>query len=374
MISEFIDQYLNNYKNYKPRWNYEDGCVLKGVDDLYRCTGYEKYGSFVKRYADSYISSEGVLTGFNPKRYYLDDINSGKVLFKLYEETGDEKYRKAIDNLYYQIQIQPRTREGNFWHKDIYPYQVWLDGLYMVMPFYIKYEKCFGSEDRLSDIYEQFLIVRKRLRDSITGLYYHGYDETRTERWADKIKGVSPNFWCRAMGWLAMALIDVLEEMHEGIKNTNSEFEHMFLELMESLLKYQDENTGMWYQVVDKAAENGNYPETSGTLMIAYSLLKGSRMGYLPGYYGEFGFKAFRGTIDKYLTKTSEGYELGGICSVAGLGNNPYRDGSYEYYISEKITANDPKGVGAFLMAYSEIMQMDCSAMNSGLNNKKVLN
>lgn len=357
MIKEFIDQYLSNYENYKSSWNYEDGCVLKGVMDLYESTGDKQYFEFVKKYAASYIDDEGNLEGFNPKRYHLDDINSGKVLFDLYEQSGDKKYRQAIENLYYQILVQPRTREGNFWHKDIYPYQVWLDGLYMVMPFYIKYEKKFGSKEKLQDIYNQFVAVRKRLRNPSTGLYYHGYDESRTERWANKETGVSRNFWGRAIGWYVMALVDVLGELDDNEKAIHKEIKLMFIELMDIMLKYQDKETGMWYQVVDKVKSEGNYLETSATLMISYSLLKGSRLGYLSKEHKEAALKAFDGTVKQYLIETDGRYSLDGICSVAGLGNVPYRDGSYEYYLSEKIVSNDPKGVGAFLMAYSEVIK-----------------
>lgn len=356
MIQKFIDDYIKNYRNYKESWNYEDGCVLKGALDLYNSTGEEKYRTFVLKYADSYIDVDGNIKGFNPRNYHLDDINSGKVLFDLYEFTKDERYKMAIQHLYEQILIQPRAQESNFWHKDIYPYQVWLDGLYMVMPFYIRYEKRFGSKERLADICGQFLNVRKYMRNTEKGLYYHGYDESRKEAWADKETGLSSNFWGRAAGWFVMALIDVLEEMDEEMFKQYKELRVMFEEAIAGLLKYQDTKTGMWYQVLDKGGEEGNYLETSATLMIAYSILKGCRLTYLPKEYRNYGQKAFNGTLEKYFI-CSEG-KLGGICSVAGLGNTPYRDGSYEYYIGEKVVFDDPKGVGALFMAYNEVLKV----------------
>lgn len=355
MINEFIEAYLQNYHSYKDRWNYEDGCVLKGAWDLYRSTGAESYKDFVLGYIGAFIDKDGNIKGYDPQRYHLDDINSGKVLYDLYGMIEDTRLTNAIERLYEQIKIQPRTKNGNFWHKDIYPNQVWLDGLYMVMPFYIKYEKKFNNCRNISDVVNQFINVRNYMKNDKTGLYYHGYDESRQEAWTDKETGVSPNFWGRAEGWFMMALVDVLEEMN-GMAAFQEELGEMFREAIDSLLKYQDEKTGMWYQVMDRGQDEGNYLETSATLMIAYSILKGCRLGFLRPEYKQYGMKAFNGTVEKYLILTENKTVLAGICGVAGLGNTPYRDGSYQYYISEKIVSNDPKGMGALLMAYSEVL------------------
>jgi unsaturated rhamnogalacturonyl hydrolase len=358
MIQKFIDEYIKNYQNYKENWNYEDGCILKGIWDLYKSIGEERYKTFVLKYLNQYIDINGNIKGFNPTRYHLDDINSGKVLFDLYEATGEERFRKAIEHLYKQITIQPRTKDGSFWHKDIYPNQVWLDGLYMVMPFYIKYENRFGSKEKLPDICNQFLNVRKYMRNIETGLYYHGFDESRKEAWADKETGLSSNFWGRAEGWFVMALIDVLEEMDEEMLKQYKELGEIFEEAILGLLKYQDSETGMWYQILDKGKQEGNYLETSASLMIAYGILKGCRLGHLLKEYRYYGLKAFNGTLEKYLIYSEGNPLLYGICSVAGLGNNPYRDGSYEYYIGEKVVFDDPKGVGALLMVYNEVLKV----------------
>jgi len=357
MIDGFIQEYLHNYRSYKDKWNYEDGCVLKGAWDLYRSTGAERYKDFVLGYIDGFIDKDGNIKGYDPRNHHLDDINSGKVLFDLFGAIQETRLTNAIEHLYEQIKTQPRTKEGSFWHKDIYPNQVWLDGLYMVMPFYIKYEKKFNSGRNLTDIVSQFINVRKHMKDARTGLYYHGYDESRLESWADDITGVSPNFWGRAEGWFMMALADVLEEMKGMSAEFYEELLYMFREAIDGLLKYQDPSTGMWYQVIDRGQEEGNYFETSATLMIAYSILKGCRLGLLEQGYKQHGVKAFNGTINKYLTVDGDRAVLSGICGVAGLGNTPYRDGSFNYYISEKIVSNDPKGVGALMMAYSEAMQ-----------------
>lgn len=358
-VEKFIDGYIKDYKSYKPSWNYEDGCVLKGALDLYSATDDEKYKTFVLKYLDEFIEKDGKIKGYHMENHHLDDVNSGKVLFDVYKMTGDEKYKKAIETIFNQVKTQPRTNEGNFWHKDIYPHQVWLDGLYMVMPFYIKYIKNFGDLKDLSDIVNQFANVRRLMYDNEKKLYYHGYDESRKEAWSDKKTGVSQNFWGRAEGWFVMALVDMLEEMDERMESEKDALLKIFNEAIDGLIIYQDEKTGMWYQVLDKGGEKGNYQETSATLMISYSILKGVRLNLLPQKYKEHGVKAFEGTVNKYLVEDEGKLALGGICSVAGLGNNPYRDGSYDYYISEKVVCDDPKGVGALMMAYSEIIKIN---------------
>lgn len=354
MVELFIKDYIRNYKNYKERWNYEDGCILKGCLDLYEATHDEEYMNFIYRYMDNFIEPNGNIKNYDIEEYNIDNINSGKVLFFLYEITKDEKIKKAIELLYSQLKTHPRTKSGNFWHKKIYSNQIWLDGLYMAMPFYTKYEKYFNNSSNFHDIVNQFLNVRRYLFDEEKKLYYHGHDETRQEKWADIEKGTSKNFWLRAMGWFLMALVDVLEETIEY--KTFNKIKDLFKEAINGVLIYQDD-TGMWYQVIDKKTLKGNYLETSGSLMISYAILKGVRLGILPYDYKEFGEKAFQGTINQKLVKINGKYELDGICEVAGLGGNPYRDGSFTYYISEKIVKNDPKGVGALLMAYSEIIK-----------------
>ncbi|AOY76079.1 glycoside hydrolase family 88/105 protein [Clostridium formicaceticum] len=361
-IVEFIDFHINHFKKYKEKWNYEDGCVLKGALDLYHSTGEKKYLDFVQRYLTETITEDGKIAVYEMEEFNIDNINSGKVLFDFYEITKEEKYRKAIEVLYQQLENHPRTQEGSFWHKKIYPNQVWLDGLYMAMPFYAKYEKLFNASKGFGDIYQQFMTVERRIKDAETGLYYHGYDESRKERWSNPDTGLSLHFWGRAMGWFVMALVDTLEIIEADFSNAE-EIKKIFVETIDALLKYQDKASSMWYQVVDQGTREGNYLETSGTLMIAYGILKGVRLGYLPENYRTFGQKAFDGTVEKYLD--TENQQLKGICGVAGLGNVPYRDGSYEYYISEAITPNDYKGLGAFLMAYSETLAYNKDNDNS---------
>ncbi|SHI69869.1 unsaturated rhamnogalacturonyl hydrolase [Geosporobacter subterraneus DSM 17957] len=354
-ILDFAEHYINNYKRYKEKWNYEDGCIFKGALDLYKATQDKKYFQFVLDHINEAITEEGSILKYEVEEFNIDNINCGKVLFDLYEATGDGKYVKAIHKLYEQLKRHPRTEEGNYWHKKIYPNQVWLDGLYMAMPFYAKYEKEFKGTNAYEDIYKQLKVVRERMFDDEKSLYYHGYDESRKERWSNPETGLSPNFWSRSMGWLLMAFVDILEILDRETSQW-TEIRDMFEEAVAGVLKYQDVESSMWYQVIDKPEEEGNYLETSGTLMIAYGILKGVRLGCLPDCYRVFGEKAFEGTIKKYLD--IEKKELGGICGVAGLGNMPYRDGSYAYYISEPILPNDHKGVGALFMAYGEVLKL----------------
>ncbi|AEH50494.1 glycoside hydrolase family 88/105 protein [Pseudothermotoga thermarum] len=360
-VERFINEYLSSYKPYKGRWCYEDGCVLKGSWDLYRVTGNQRYLDFVSSYFENFIDEQGNVKGYNLENYALDDICPASVLIDFYEIEKKEKYRKALDLFYKQIISHPRTKIGNFWHKKIYPNQIWLDGLYMVMPFYTKYAKKFlNFEEALKDIVNQFLNVRKYMWDEKKKLYYHGYDESRVQEWADKITGLSKSFWARAQGWFMMALVDVLDAITDIDKSQYfNSLADIFVEAAYGLINYQDEETGMWYQVIDQVRPD-NYLETSATLMFAYSFLKGFRLGLLGSEFKDRGLKAFDGTVKKYLVEKDGKLSLHGICSVAGLGwyENRYRDGSYKYYLSEKVVSDDPKGVGPLMMAYSELLNI----------------
>lgn len=335
-------------------WNYIDGCMITALLAMSDITGDARYFDFAESFIDWFVLDDGTIRTYDRKKYNLDDINEGRVLFPLYAKTGKEKYKKAAENLYRQIREQPRTFEGNFWHKAIYPNQVWLDGLYMGQVFYVLYEKHFGTGN-FADTLSQFQQVRAHMHDPKTGLYYHGYDQTRKAFWADPVTGCSRSFWLRAIGWFTIALVDILEELPEGPdKDTLT---GIYRELMESLVHYADPETGMYYQVVDQAGREGNYLETSGSSMIAYAMLKGARLGILSEDYADRGTKTFEGIVNKYLSFSGDTLNLGGICLVAGLGpeDNRRRDGTYEYYISEPIVENDAKGVAPFLLCYTEI-------------------
>ena len=343
----------------KATWDYIDGCMIMSLLELYSVTENKKYFDFAEKYIDHRVTEDGTIIGYKKDDLNLDNINEGKNLFTLYDLTGKEKYAKATKNIYQQILEMPRTKEGNFWHKKIYPNQVWLDGLYMAQPYYMEYEKRFNDRKNYKDIYNQFFNVEKNIRDAATGLYYHAYDAEREAFWADPQTGLSKNFWLRALGWFSMALLDTLTIADEKTED----YEHllnMYRDLMDSLLEYQSPE-GMWYQVPNFPGRDKNYLETSGSSIIAFCLMKGARLGYLPKEYSEHGVRAFKGICDKYLSEVDGNMSLGGICLVAGLGpeTNKRRDGSYEYYMSEPVVKDDAKGTAPFLLAYAEMCRLE---------------
>ena len=348
---------LEKLREGKPvAWNYIDGCMLTCLLELSRITGEPRFADFVRTVGEHFIQDDGSIRTLQPEKCNLDDINEGRILFWLYERTGEEKFRLAADRLRQMLRDQPRTFEGNFWHKKIYPNQVWLDGLYMAQPFYALYEKNFGSGD-YADILRQIKTVRARMYSPEKGLYFHGYDASKTAFWADPETGCSQNFWLRSLGWFSVALADLMEILPQA---EAEQLAPIFRELMENVRSYADPETGMYWQVPDQPGRAGNYLETSGSAMLSYAMLKGARLGLLEAEFRALGEKTFHGILERYLRFTDEGIDLDGICLVAGLGpeNNRHRDGSYEYYISEPVVKNDAKGVAPFILAYTEIKRL----------------
>ena len=343
----------------KSKWNYIDGCMIKAVLQMYDLTKDEKYLKFADDFIDYRVFEDGTIDGYSIGEKNIDNVNAGKTLFELYDLTGKEKYKKAADLVYSQIEIMPRCQNEarSFWHKDIYPNQVWLDGLYMGQPFYMEYETRFNDKKNYPDIFNQFFNVVKNMRDEKTGLYYHAYDSSKEMFWCDKTTGLSKNFWLRALGWYSMALLDTLTKADNSYQPEYDQLKQIFIDLMESMVKFQDES-GMWYQVVNMGGREKNYLETSGSAIMAYSMLKGVRLGFLPESFRAYGKKAFHGICDRYLKEKDGRLSLGGICLVAGLGGPQMRDGTYEYYMSEPVVEDDAKGVGPFLLAYTEIRRL----------------
>jgi rhamnogalacturonyl hydrolase YesR/polygalacturonase len=343
---------------YPGRWTYDHGLVLKGIESVWRTTGDKQYFEFIQQQMDHFITDDGSIRTYSLNEYNLDNLNSGRVLLFLYKETRAEKYRKAAALLREQLKTHPRTSDGGFWHKKIYPSQMWLDGLYMGEPFYAEYAATFHDDSAFDDIAKQFILMERHARDEKTGLLYHGWDESRKQRWANPQTGQSPNFWARAMGWYAMALVDVLDYF-PAKHPERTELIAILNRLARAVAKYQEPNSGLWYQIVDKGNAKGNYFESSASCMFVYALAKGVRNDYLPSSYLRVAENGYRGIVKQFLKTDANGQlNLEGTVSVAGLGGNPYRDGSYEYYLSEKVVTNDPKGVGALLLAASE-MEMD---------------
>lgn len=349
----------------KAGWNYIDGCMLKAILDLFHATEEKRYATFVEKYVDSLIDEDGNIAGYFKEDYNCDNINEGKVLFDLFDFTGKLKYRKAIDLLYSQITHQPRTDSGSFWHKKMYPNQVWLDGLYMVQPFYMAYERKFHENRNYRDVFTQFENVFHHMRNAESGLLFHGFDESRVSFWANPDTGCSPNFWSRSLGWYAMALVDTTEQLDEVFFYEYQTLQEQLRLLIDALLCYADPETGLFYQVTNAGSFTGNYLETSGSCAIAYSILKAVRLGYLPSYYWEDGKQIFNSVLHHKFVKTDSGYELKDICLVAGLGGYPgkgdykLRDGSFAYYISEPKVSNDAKGIAPFLYAFAELLRKE---------------
>ncbi len=342
----------------KSKWNYIDGCMIKAVLAMYSITKDEKYLKFADDFIDYRVAEDGTIDGYDIHEKNIDNVNAGKTLFELYDLTGKEKYRKAIDLVYSQLEIMPRTPNGSFWHKDIYPNQVWLDGLYMGQPFYMEYETRFNNKKNYSDIYNQFRFVIENVRNPLNGLYFHAIDTSKEAFWCDKVTGLSQCTWLRASGWYAMALLDTMEKADledENFKEDAKMMKDAFVDYIDSMLKYQDES-GLWYQVVNYGGMDKNYLETSGSSIFAYAILKGVRLGFLPVEYRAYAEKAIDGVIERYLRVDETGMGLGGICLVAGLGGKERRPGTYDYYMSEPIVEDDAKGVGPFLLAYTELL------------------
>ena len=373
IIDKYIDKLMTSqpdlplwnieaiHQGKKPVWNNIVGCMMTSLIEMYKTTKNEKYIDFVKKFVDYYVFDDGSIRGYDPLKYSTDDVCESRILFDLYDLTGNEKYSKAIELTYSQVKTQPRTKEGNFWHKKIYPNQVWLDGLYMMQPFYTRYQTLRNKKD-YADIVKQFKNVRALMFDEQAKLYYHGYDSSKEMFWADKTTGLSKNFWLRSIGWFTVGLIDVLGFMDEQMYDEYNSIKVLLKEIIDGILQYQDKETKMFWQVPNYPGREGNYLETSGSSMIAYAILKGVRLNALPERYQAIGKDIFNGICNKYLSTNDSGdLNLGGICLVAGLGpdSNRRRDGSYEYYISEPVVENDAKGVGPLIMAYTEMIKIN---------------
>lgn len=341
-----------------PKWTYPAAIVLDGAEQLYAKTGKKEYDNYISDFGENLVTEDGTILTYELEKYNIDLLNSGNVLLYLYEKNKKEKYLKALQTLRLQIDGQPRTKEGSFWHKKIYPYQVWLDGLYMGMPFYAHYTKDFSKENDAAKAYDdivfQFDSVQKNLLDKKTGLLYHGWDESRQQAWADKKTGLSPNFWGRGMGWYGMAMVDILDYLPQNHPGRSRLISYI-KSFADAIIKVQDKKTGLWYQVLDKPEEKGNYTEATASAMFVYMMIKSVNKGYLPQSYKKYAQKGYDGIIKNLITVDENGVvNLNKCCAVAGLGGKPYRDGSYEYYVNEKIRSNDAKGTGPFILASLE--------------------
>ncbi len=349
------DTMLQRHPSLAQRWQYESGVALLGILRAWQKSGKPAFFDYVKRNIDEFVDPSGYIRTYQIEEYNIDQINEGKLLFALYAETADERYKKAILLLREQLRTQPRNGLGGFWHKLIYPHQMWLDGIYMASPFYTQFAADFGEAEIFDDVAHQIVLIERQTRDPKTGLLYHGWDASRSQRWADPKTGCSPNFWGRAMGWFLMALPDILDYFPQEHPQ-RAELVRILRDTALVAIKVQDEDSGVWYQVLDQGKRPGNYLEASASCMFVYALAKAVRQGYLDSVYLQAARRGYQGILEHFVAVDEQGWvNLHQICSVGGLGGNPYRDGTYDYYISEKIVSNDYKGIGPFIMASVEM-------------------
>lgn len=335
----------------KPKWGYCQGLETYAIYQVYKVNGDKDYFNFVRSYGDTMILEDGKIRTYDLKRYNIDNIAGGKTLLVLYDETGEEKYKIAADTLVKQMQSHPRTADGGFWHKLVYPHQMWLDGLFMGSPFLAMYASKYNKPELFDEAAHQIILVAKHTHDPKTGLYYHGWDESRKQKWANKKTGTSPNFWSRSIGWYIMAMVDVLEYLPENHPR-RQEIIKILQDLSIALEKYRDPETGVWYQVTDQVGREKNYLESSGTCMFMYAWIKGANNGWLDSSYKEKANQLFDDVLKAFVKTNEDGtISITNGCCVSGLGGNPYRDGSYEYYTSEPYRDNDPKSVSPFILA-----------------------
>ncbi len=343
----------------KPKWEYTEGLVMKAVLHVWQKTKEKRYWQYVYAYYDQFVDDEGNIMTYDLNEFNIDRINPGKPLFTLFKETGDEKFKKAIFLLREQMKSHPRMSEGGFWHKKIYPHQMWLDGIYMASPFLAEFAQTFNESQLFDEVANQIIIMERHARDENTGLLYHGWDASRQQRWADPISGRSPNCWGRAMGWYAMALVDVLDFLPIDFPE-RAKIIAILNRLAETIAKYQDKESGLWYQIVDQAGKEGNYVEASVSTMFVYALIKAVKNHYIVQEYEHVALKGYEGILQHFIKVADDGeVSIIQTCGMAGLGGNPYRDGSFEYYVGEKIRTNDPKAIGPFILASLEIESMN---------------
>ena len=352
---------LNIWKDTVPiggttKWSYDMGVVLKGFEGLWMNTGNAAYFSAIQKKMDYFVKDDGSIKGYEKEEYNLDHVNNGKLVLMLYRVTGKEKYKKAADLLRSQLYTHPRTKEGGFWHKKIYTNQMWLDGLYMAEPFYAEYAMLFHEDSAFNDIANQFIWMESHVRDPKTGLLYHAWDESKEQKWANKQTGTSPLFWSRAMGWYADALVDALEYF-PATHPKRKVLIDILNRLVNAVEKQQDAKTGLWYDIMNYSGpgKEKNYFEASASSQFVYAIAKGVRKGYLPHTKLPVALKGYEGLVKAFIKEENGQTVLTGTVKVSGLGGNPYRDGSFDYYMGEPVITNDPKGMGAFLLASNEI-------------------
>lgn len=344
----------------KVKWNYTTGLELLSLMDVAKAYDRPDLYDYALRYYDTIVQPDGSVLTYTKEKYNLDHICPGRPLFEICERTGEERYLAVLDTLYAQLQGQPRTVDGGFWHKQVYPNQMWLDGLYMAEPFYAEYIHRFVAtrnatlaEELEADVVRQFLTVARYTYDPETELYRHACDASREMFWCDKTTGQTPHAWGRALGWYVMAIVETLDYLSPS--EGRDEMVAILNRIYEVLPRYADPETGMWYQVLDQPGREGNYLEATGSIMFVYAKLKAVRKGYLPASERDAALAGYERFVKRFVKENEDGtVSITDCCAVAGLGGKSMRDGSFEYYISEPVIDNDCKGVGPFIWASLE--------------------
>ena len=342
----------------EPEWRYSSSFAVHAIARLGVETGQQKYVDYARKYMESFIDEQGRIAheSYDPKKYRLDDVVPGRVLLLLHDQTREPRFLVGPRQLAEQLKTQPRTKDGGYWHKQIYPHQLWLDGIFMDCPFMVEFAARANEPQWHDEAVKQILTIAKHTRDPKTGLFYHGYDESRGEKWANPQTGTSQCFWGRAVGWYAIGIVETLRTLPEDHPR-RGEVLGIFRGLAEAVAKVQDEKTGLWWQVLDQPNRAGNYLESSASSMFVYALAAGARLGYLDRKYAAVARSGYGGMLERFIeTDPATGQvSLKDTCQVAGLGGRPYRDGSYAYYIREPRVSNDPKGVAPFILAAMEM-------------------
>jgi unsaturated rhamnogalacturonyl hydrolase len=334
-------------------WQYDVAMLGMAIDKLGDID--PKYSTYMTDYVNVFVDDSGHIAKYVLDEYNIDRINPGRNLITLYKRSGDKKYQLAFEQLVKQMETHPRTKEGGYWHKKIYPNQMWLDGIYMASPFLAQYASEFNQPKWFDEVAFQITTIYKRTYDEKTGLLFHAYDESRQMPWSNPETGHSPHFWSRSIGWYAMAIVDVLDYLPQQHPSRDSIIT-ILQKTCDALLKVRDPKTGLWFQVLDQGNRQGNYIEGSGSAMYTYAFAKGAKKGYLDSKYLELANQSFDAIIKELITYDEQGYPvMHSICGGCGLGGNPYRDGSFEYYVNEKVVDNDTKGVAPFILAAIEL-------------------
>jgi unsaturated rhamnogalacturonyl hydrolase len=360
IIVHWPDGHLNP-KGAPTTRGFELGIVLAGMNSVWSATKEPKYLDYVQHGVDQFVQPDGTIVSYDPHAYSLNNILIGRQLLTLYRATHQEKYKLAAERLRKQIATQPRTASGGVWHSRATPNLMLLDDQFMLAPFYAEYAATFHEPQDLDDIVKQFTLLDQHTRDATTGLMYHGWDESHTAPWANVSTGTSPNLWARGMGWYLMALVDALPYVPEHDPH-QAVLLAMLRRAAAAVERAQDPQSGLWYQILNKPGEKQNYIESSSVLMFTYALAKGARLGYLPKPYGIAAARAWRSARLRFIQTAASGeVKITGTVTHIALGTSAADNGSDDYYLHAPVVDDDPKGVGAFLLAGSEMELLWCS-------------